>query len=250
LTHKKSALPDWREVAKKFIPPEIYRPLRIWWNRRRPIEWENLRRLTPVSRVFGFDRGVSIDRRYIEAFMHKHEADIRGRVLEIRDPLYTQKFGANRVTHSDVLHVAAGNPAATIIGDLATGEGIPINTFDCMIVTQTFQLIYDVQSAVRNCYAALKPGGVLLATFPCLHQISRYDMDRWGDYWRFTTRSAQKLCEEVFPAANIEVAGYGNVLVAIASIHGMALQDLDEGELDYHDPDYDIVIAVRAVKPV
>jgi hypothetical protein len=94
--------------------------------------------LTPISRVFGFDRGVSIDRRYIEAFMQKHSADIRGHVLEIRDPLYTNKFGANRVTHSDVLHVAAGNPVATIIGDLASGEGIPMDTFDCMIVTQTF----------------------------------------------------------------------------------------------------------------
>jgi hypothetical protein len=33
----------------------------------------------------------------------------------------------------------------------------------------------------------LKPGGVLLATVSGISQISRYDMYRWGDYWRFTT---------------------------------------------------------------
>ena len=227
----------------------VYRPLRVWWRRRRAIRWENLRRLTPISRAFGFDRGVSIDRYYIEAFMRRHASDIRGRVLEIRDPLYTNKFGGGEVTQADVLHVTRGNPEATVIGDLSTGEGIPREAFDCMIVTQTFQLIYDVRGAIANCYAALKPGGVLLASFPCIHQISRYDMDRWGDYWRFTTRSVERLCAEVFPRENIAVKGYGNVLVAISSIHGMAMQDLTPEELEYHDPDYEVVITVRALKP-
>ena len=158
-------------------------------------------------------------------------------------------FGGDRVTRSEVLHIVPGNPQATLVGDLATGQGIPTEAFDCMIVTQTFQLIYDVSAAIANCYAALKPGGVLLATFPGICQISRYDMDRWGDYWRFTTRSARQLCEEVFPSANLEVTGHGNVLVAISYLHGMATDDLLPEEMDYHDPDYEIVITVRAMKP-
>jgi SAM-dependent methyltransferase len=205
--------------------------------------------LTPISRTFGFDRGLCIDRYYIEAFLQRHSADIQGRVLEVLDCHYTKKFGGNRVTQSDVLHAAPGNPSATIVGDLATGQGIPKEAFDCLIVTQTFQLIYDVRNAIANCYAALKPGGVLLATFPGICQISRYDMDRWGDYWRFTTKSTQRLCRENFPTADLQVEGHGNVLVAISYLDGLAVQDLLRDELDYHDPDYEILVAARAVKP-
>lgn len=179
----------------------VYKPLVNWWRRRDPrrIRWGNLRRLTPISRVFGSDRGQCIDRYYIDAFLKQHGADIRGHVLEIGDPGYTRKFGGDRVESSHVLHWVPGNPQATLVGDLATGEGIPREAFDCMILTQTFLFIDDVRAGAANVYAALRPGGVVLATFPGISQISRYDMDRWGDYWRFTTLSAQRLFEEVFP---------------------------------------------------
>lgn len=238
-----------KSVVKILVPSPVYRPVRIWWHRRKPVRENRLRRLTPISRNFGFDRGFCIDRYYIEAFLQRHSADIHGRVLEVLDRHYTRKFGGNRVTGSDVLHAAPGNPRATIVGDLATGQGIPKEAFDCLIVTQTFQLIYDVRNAIANCYAALKPGGVLLATFPGICQISRYDMDRWGDYWRFTTRSAERLCKENFPTKDLQVEGHGNVLVAISYLDGLAIQDLLPDELDYHDPDYEILVAVRAVKP-
>jgi hypothetical protein len=81
-----------------------------------------------------------------------------------------------------------------------------------------------------------------------ISQISRYDMDRWGDYWRFTTLSAQRLFEEVFLPANVSVESYGNVLAANAFMHGLVTEDLRVEELDYRDPDYELLITVRAVK--
>jgi hypothetical protein len=50
----------------------------------------------------------SLDRYYIEAFLGRHAADIRGRTLEIGDDTYTLRFGG-RVTQSDVLQ----RPGAT-----------------------------------------------------------------------------------------------------------------------------------------
>jgi len=175
-----------KQFIKQVIPPFVYQPVANWWRKPKPVRWGNLRRIIPFSHVFGFDRGQPIDRYYIEVFLKKHSPDIHGRVLEIGDSGYTHKFGGDRVTRSDVLHAVPGNPQATIVGDLSTGECIPENVFDCMILTQTFLVIYDVQAAVVNAHCALKAGGVLLATFPGISQISRYDMDRWGDYWRFT----------------------------------------------------------------
>lgn len=205
-------------------------------------------RLKPVSRVFGFDRGLCIDRHYIEEFLRLHGADISGRVMEVGDSTYTHRFGGERVTFCDVLHAVPGNPQATLVGDLSTGEGIPKDTFDCMILTQTFPFIYSVKEAVLNSYLALKPGGVLLATFPGISQISKYDMERWGDYWRFTDASAGRLFGEVFGPENIQIETYGNVLVACAFLHGLAAQELRPHQLEYQDPDYQVLITVRAVR--
>ena len=215
------------------------------------VDFGNFRRSAPFSRVFGFDRGRPIDRHYIERFLVLQASDIRGRVLEIGDDTYTQRFGGDRVTQADVLHAAEGNPKATLVADLTRAENIPSNTFDCIICTQTLMFIYNVQAAIRTLYRILKPGGVLLATVAGVsHQISRHDMERWGDYWRFTSLSTRLLFQEAFPAANVSVKTYGNVLAATAFLQGLVVEDFRVAELDRHDPDYEVSIAIRAVKPM
>jgi SAM-dependent methyltransferase len=213
-----------------------------------PDPWPNLRSLTPVSRLFGTDRGTPIDRYYIENFLATSAHLIRGRVMEVGDPTYTRQFGSDRVTHSDVLHAVAGNRKATLVGDLATGEGIPTAAFDCIILTQVLPFLMDVPGAVRTCARALKPGGVVLATVPGISQISRYDMDRWGDYWRFTSLSAQRLFDNAFPGGVVAVEPFGNVLIATAFLQGMALHEVTQDELDHRDADYEVIITIRATK--
>ncbi|MFN8202224.1 MAG: hypothetical protein U0S48_06650 [Solirubrobacteraceae bacterium] len=44
---------------------------------------------------------------------------------------------------------------------------------------------------------------------PCISQISRYDMDRWGGFWRFTGAGASRLFGAVFGAGAVEIAEYG-----------------------------------------
>ena len=237
-----------KQLIKYLVPSSVYHPILTWWRRPRPVRFGSLHRLAPVSRIFGFERGFCIDRYYIEKFLQKNSADIKGCALEVGDPNYTRKFGGERVTCSEVLHALPGNPGATLVGNFATGQGIPDNAFYCMILTQTFLFIYDVKEAVVNCFHALKSGGVMLATFPGISQISRYDMDRWGDYWRFTDASARRLFGDVFGLENVIVESHGNVLVACAFLHGLAAEELRKDELEYHDPDYPVIITVRAVK--
>jgi hypothetical protein len=175
--------------------------------------------------------------------------DIRGDVLEVADDDYTRKFGGERVRSSQVLHLTPGNPRATMVGDLATGQGVPVEAFDCLILTQVFQMVYDVQAAIRTSYRALRPGGVMLVTLPGITQVSRYDMDRWGDYWRFTTLSAARLFEECLPDAAVHVRAFGNVLTAVAFLYGLSADDLEPHELSHHDPDYEVLITARVAKP-
>ena len=238
-----------KRFLKRLLPQHVYSSFLQRARRQlKPVHWGNLRRLSPISTLFGTDRGQPIDRYYIESFLQKHSTEVRGSVLEIGDPAYTLKYGGGRVTHSDVLHAVADNPQATFVGDLQTGQGVFDNTYDCMILTQTLLFIYDVHAAIANCYRALKPGGVLLATFPGISQVVRYDMDRWGDYWRFTDASTRRLFGNVFGSENVSVETHGNVLIASAFLYGLATSELKAQELDFNDPDYQVIITVRAVK--
>ncbi len=208
----------------------------------------DLRRVTPISTCFGYDRGRPVDRYYIERFLAAQAHDVRGRVLEIGDNAYTLRFGGDRVTASDVLHVQAGNPRATFVGDLANANHLPSDAFDCVVLTQTLHIIYDVRAALATLRRVLKAGGVLLATFP---GISHVDQGEWGGTWSwgFTLYSARRLFEEFFPPAALTMETHGNVLAAIAFLHGLAVEDLRTDELDHRDPHYQVVITVRAVKP-
>ena len=212
------------------------------------INFGDLDRLEPVSRTFGFDRGSPVDRYYIEKFLAQHATDIRGRVLEIGDDSYTRRFGGDRVQRRDVLHVNAGNSAATIVGDLTGADHIPSNAFDCLILTQTLDLIYDLRKALQTIWRILKPAGVLLATFPGISQISN---DEWAENWcwSLTSKSAMQLFAEVFPQESMTLQVYGNVLTAISFLQGLAVSELTPDELESHDPSFELLLSMRAVKP-
>lgn len=243
-----------RCMARLTLPPFLRR--RLWQRRQRSratppvgaVDLGDLRRLTPISRRFGFDRGLPVDRYYIEDFLARHAEDIRGRVLEVGDDTYTRRFGGERVIASDVLHVGEGNHRATLVGDLAAADHIPSEIFDCVILTQTLHLIYDLRGALHTLHRILKGEGTLLATLPGISQKSD---DEWRHTWcwSFTTLSAHRLFEETFPGAAIDVEAHGNVLPVIAFLEGLAAEELRPEELAYRDPAYELLITVRATKP-
>jgi len=214
------------------------------------VDWGVLRRLAPISDVWGLDRGRPLDRYYIENFLERHRADITGRVLEIKDPWYTELFGSN-VTHAEILDMDAGNRRATIVADLTKGDNIPSESFDCFVFTQTLHIIYDTRAALANAYRLLKPGGVLLCTVPSVSRINYEDggLDD-GDFWRFTEASIRRLFAEVFPLDTFEVSGFGNVLTCAAFLYGLAPTELTSEELDFVDPWFPLGFCVRAVKPI
>jgi SAM-dependent methyltransferase len=234
--------------VRRWLKAHAHRRLRaLWQPRYRTPVFGSLRRLTPLSREFGFDRGQPIDRYYIDNFLGRQAEDIRGRVLEIGDDSHTRKYADDCIV-SDVLDITENNPQATIVADLACADNVPSDAFDCIICTQTLQFVYDVRSAVRTLYRALKPGGVLLVTIPGISQTGE---DEGSDYWcwSFTQLSARRLFEESFPPANVRVEAHGNVLAAISFLHGLAAEELRQEELDYRDPYYQVLITLRAAKP-
>jgi SAM-dependent methyltransferase len=203
--------------------------------------------VTPIDPNWGFERGTPIDRVYVEEFVGSHADDIRGRVLEIAAPDYTRRFGRG-VEQVDILMATEGNPQATIVGDLTDAPQIPSDSFDCAIVTQTLQFVYDVRAALATLHRILAPGGVLLATVPGITRLSPPEDEQFGEWWHYTARSATRLAEEAFGPGNVEVRSYGNVLSAAGFLYGLADSDLKPDELEAHDRLYEVLVGVRASK--
>ncbi|HXB90953.1 MAG TPA: methyltransferase domain-containing protein [Puia sp.] len=215
-------------------------------SRPRGIDFESV---YPVSDYYGDDRGTPIDRYYIEKFMSSNRELVQGNTLEVAESTYSKRYGTNLLT-IDVLHYETGAPHATIIGDLTRPDELPADRFDCFICTQTFHVIYNYMDAIRGAYRMLRPGGTLLATLSGIAQISRYDMDRWGDYWRFTTLSAQRSFEEVFGPSNVMAGYYGNCYAAVNFLRGIALEEVRPAKLDERDPNYPVLVTIVAKKQV
>jgi SAM-dependent methyltransferase len=211
------------------------------------VHWGNLRRTEPFSRQWGAERGLPVDRIYIERFLERHAGDIRGEALEIHGSQYTRQFGGDRVATAHVLDVDASNPAATIVGDLAEPATLPEGRFDCVVLTQTLQFVADAEAAVANAYRSLAPGGVLLLTVPCVSQLEQ----GWDDFWRWTPRGFELFLRRALTAgARLDIVAYGNVLTSIAFLLGLAAEDLTRDEYAVEDGSYPLVVCARVERMV
>jgi SAM-dependent methyltransferase len=212
------------------------------------VKWGSLRRTTPFNRSWGYERGTPIDRVYIEEFLARHAADVRGACLEILNADYTNRFGGARVTSSDVLDINPANTAATIVADLGEADSLPAERFDCAIFTQTLHLIPDMGAALANIWRALSPGGVLLLTVPA---VGRHEARKGfhHDRWRVTNTGLEWLLTGLSDARP-EVTSYGNVLSCAAFLYGLAAEELNSAELQAFDREFPLVVAARVRKDV
>lgn len=200
----------------------------------------------PLSAHWGYDRGNPIDRYYIERFIAAHSDDVKGHVLEVQGDDYTRRFGGDRVTHMDILSLDNRNPSATIIGDLADPDTLPPGRFDCIILTQTLHLVFDMAVAIANLHRALRPGGVLLVTVPGITPLDPSDyLDNW--YWSLTAPALRRLLSGPFLPEDVAAEAHGNLYAATAFLHAAAVEEVSRRKLDRFDRRYPVTVAARAV---
>ena len=200
----------------------------------------------PYHRKYGLRVGRPVDRVYIEGFLERNSGDVRGRVLEIYDRVYTERFGGDRVERSEVLDNSPSAVEATVSGDLESGAGLPREAFDCFICTQTLSLIYDLRSAAAHAHQLLRPGGVFLVTVPGISQQADPAVEEFPDYWRFTKLALERLLGEHFD--DVAVEAHGTVAATGAFLYGVPAAEVDPAALAPHDPDYELVVCGRAVR--
>lgn len=198
----------------------------------------------PLSDCYGYDRGTPADRPYIEAFLAAHSRAIRGAGAEIKDSTYLTRYGSSKLTSITIIDIDPANPAASLRADLGLPGALPPRAFDVIVLTQTLQLIGDPGAALANCATALRPGGTLLLTVPCLGRIS--PSAAASDRWRFTPRGTAGLFAS-WPGT-VEITAAGNLATCIAALTGAAREELPPDTDLTDDPRFPLVACAAATR--
>lgn len=228
-----------------------------WYTRiEKKEDWEEIRKLicseknsemirkidiNPVGKTYGASRGGSICRYYLDGFLNRYKNVIKGKVLEIGDRKYTDRYGTD-VNESYVLHFddRFEGYGLDFNGDLRTGKGIDTDFYDCIILTQVLNFVQDINRTPDILMNALRIGGKLLVCVSGISPIVRYDMDKYGHYWNFTDKSIRNM----FTRENTECEVWtkGNCKVACAFLQGMGCTELTLDELEDTDEDFQVAI--------
>jgi hypothetical protein len=210
--------------------------------------WLNMNK--PFSKVFGFDRGCPIDRKFIDDFLLYNSQIIKGSLLEIGDDQYTIKYGSDLQRVVVLAGKGSRKESISFAGDLTNPNSLlSLGRFNCVIATNVLNFIFDFDSAVHGLSTLVntKSGTVLATVAGGVSQVSRYDYERWGDYWRFSDMSIRKIFQKYFN--NVEVQTFGNAPLAAAFIMGLAKEEIPSHLFKIHDPDYQILITIKASLP-
>lgn len=233
-----------RQEFKELIGPRWTTRLRCLTRGLGVPRWGNLRRMTPFSANFGFDRGTPVDRYYLHQFLDANRAHVRGDVLEIQKPGYATRYGSDL----QAVHSVDINPAhaPTYVCDLAAAEGvIPSDRYDCFLLPNTLCVLRDIEGCLREALRVVRPGGVILASTAGFVPLT----PDYPDYWHLSAAGWLEITRRVWTGCEIRVESHGNCLAAVAAMLGLAHEELAEAELEAVDPRYPVLITVFCSKP-
>jgi len=200
---------------------------------------------TFISNDFGFKRGTPIDRYYINDFLKKSSDIFIGDALEFGDTNYLDRFD-DKLQNKFIFNYSENHYTSNrmFFGDISKPDSLPFGTFDTIICINVLNFIFDISSALNGLHKMLKVDGrIILTVAGVASHISRYDMERWGDYWRFTDLSI----EAAVTKSGFEIdklTAYGNPYACSAQINGLSLEDLVEDKIMTKHKDYQLLIAL------
>jgi hypothetical protein len=230
--------------AKRLIGARATARLRLLMRGYERPRWGNLRRTTPFSSAFGFERGTPVDRHYLHQFLDAHRRLITGNILEVQTGSYTERFG-HAVRRADTFDIVPAF-APTYLCDFAHCESmIPDHTYDCLLLPNTLQHFRELDRCLDQALRVVVPGGTILASVAGLLPLTG-DV---ADYWRLSPDGWRELLARAWSGAEVTVAGHGNCLAAVAVQMGLALEELSDAELDVYDPRFPVLTTIVCRTP-
>jgi hypothetical protein len=206
--------------------------------------WGNLRRTTPFSSSYGFERGQPIDRYYLHRFLDAHREAITGDVLEVQSTSYAQRFG-HHLLRADSFDIEARFEPTYVCDFASCGDVIPDGAYDCLLLPNTLPHFRELGRCLAHARRVVRPGGIILASAAGLLPLTG-DVP---DYWRLSPDGWRETLGAAWPGADLEIAGHGNCLASIAAQLGLALEELTPSELDVDDPRFPVLTTMRCRLP-
>lgn len=148
-------------------------------------------------------------------WQQRRRPQLQGLVVDVGQPFFPRYWVPGS-------YVTLGPAGCDVQHDIC--EPLPIQGgIDCIICCEVLEHVDDPFAAVRNLRAALKPGGLLLASSPFLwpyHGQPDVEGDPFPDYWRFTAEGWRLLLQD-FAAVDVRAAEWtaeGRELMELAAV--------------------------------
>ena len=179
---------------------------------------------------FGSSRGTPIDRSLIENWLSENiPGGFSGKVLEFGSDDYSRKFAPKAsiwiFEYADGVAPIISLNSYIVTGDLLVQDGSLENGFDLIIATQVLAFTKNPFQAALGMKRLLKPGGLIVGTEPFLSQLSTYDDDRWGDYFRFTKKALSEVFSRKSGFENFHAESLGSAEQSLAMLRGFVQED-------------------------
>jgi hypothetical protein len=201
--------------------------------------WGNLRRTTPFSSTYGFERGQPIDRYYLHKFLAAHHDLIAGDVLETQGSSYAERFGHD-LTRADSFDIEPRFQPTYLCDFADCGSIIPDRAYDCLLLPNTLMHFRELDRCLAHALRVVRPGGAILASVAGLLPLT----SDAPDYWRLTPDGWREKLAVAWGGTRLEVAAHGNCLASVGAQLGLAVEELTEAELDVQDPRFPVLTTI------
>lgn len=208
-----------------------------------------------LDRNFGSGRGTPIDRKLIMDFLALETANLQVnlKVLEFGDTIFSEIYLTDS-NHYQFNFLEGQPPIESqdqkeVVGDLTKKNSTPPQ-FDLIIATQLLGFTQNPFKAATGLVDLLSPGGLIIGTEPFCSPISSYDDERWGDYFRFTSKGVLSVFSDD-RIGEVRIAPLGNWETSLSVFKGLCLED-NLNLSSASDPSYatNIGYVVRKLKNV
>ena len=205
------------------------------------LDFGSFKRHAPFCPNYGYSRGTPIDRYYLEKFIAQIRDQVAGDTLEVGGRRENQKlYGFNNARSYMTMDVEP-HPEVAIVADVHNADAFKTGSFDTVVILNVLEHCENPSLAVANLHRWLRNGGRVFCMVPNAQRVHGAP----NDFWR-PLPGAIELLFSSFPRRQLFV--YGNALTTIASLMGVAAEELSPADLDWHDSEYPVATCIIAEK--
>ena len=232
------------KTAKKF-----YVALRGIRNRFLFPSKSTLKSIKIYSEKFGFDRGTPIDRYYINTFLENLKLENSfNRSLEFGEIHYSDRFKVKeKYFLSHPAYETRAISSKQISFDLNSAHNYDGIKFDLILSTNVINFTKNPFVSIKHHMDMLNSGGTLVLTASASMPISKFDAERWGDYWRIAPDGLNQLLRTL--NCEYDIHSFGSFVTSIAFLCGLSAEEVDPLDLNENDDRYPIIV-VSIIKKI